>query len=337
MRARYRAKGDALFQAPEAERRATIGSYATVPLDKFAGLGSTGLSRTSVAATRADGAAVARALHALASDALVQHPDAKLKIGQIDPSVLAALARHPFGANPPAPTPGAKPRLRFDPDLLRGAGYHKLGLFLTRVRCVLESDELGNDEIQMGGTFVRPDGTTSIRTPFFVSQDMGSDDDDQHLVTYGGDGMKFAEWDLVIPGPHRLPEAWPTYYGSLIAMSEQDEGGFYEFLKHLWDKVSAAVTAAVGTAVGGAVGGALGGVIGAVAGAIVGALIGWLISVFQNPDEILGVVPLNLYLGAMTESYYAWAKLIGVPHTFTLRFTGDNSDYRADFHFRVYP
>jgi predicted ABC-type sugar transport system permease subunit len=126
-------------------------------------------------------------------------------------------------------------------------------------------------------------------------------------------------------------------------MAEKDDGGFYDFLKQLWefvdDKVKTAVAGAVGAAVGAALGSVIPGIgnlLGALAGWLVGVLVGWIISWFDNPDDIVAVRTFTMTLGAATKSYYDWAKLTTAKGCAgTVSFNGDGGRYRLGYTWRV--
>ena len=76
-------------------------------------------------------------------------------------------------------------------------------------------------------------------------------------------------------------------------------------------------------------GSALGGIVGAAVGAIVGLLIGWLISLFDNPDDIVGIRNAVFTLATFTKSYYDWAKITS-PGGYTF-----NMDFQDDGHYQI--
>ena len=217
-----------------------------------------------------------------------------------------------------------------DADLEAGLAFKKLRYFITQVRCLEETYEptSASDEINMGGIKVTPSGEHKIISEFVVSDDF----DQGEAVTYAGLGQKFAGWNI------DTGEPWPHVYGAAVCMAEKDNNGFYEFLLKLWDFVHEEVTEwLAGVVVGAAAGGSAGGVVGAIVGAVIGGIIGWIISLFNNPDDIVGVVPVTLSLGSAKKSYYDWAKLTsGGGLAGTLTFKGDGGHYEADMSFKVF-
>jgi hypothetical protein len=213
-------------------------------------------------------------------------------------------------------------------DLQAGLAFKKLRVFLGAVRCVEETNEAGSDEINMGGTRIDPFGNTKIIDEFVVSDDF----DEGEVVQYAGLGHKLTGWDLI------TDQGWPITYGILLAMAEKDDGGFWDFLHQLWEKVKEKAVALIAAGIGAAVGGTLGGALGALVGAVVGGIIGFIIGLFDDEDDIVGVVPVTLSLGSATKSYYDWAQLTsGEGLKTTAHFVGDGGYYRARLRFKVFP
>mgnify|MGYP001447735127 FL=1 len=218
-------------------------------------------------------------------------------------------------------------------DKSQGAKFKKLGLFIKRVKCVEETDEVGADEIAVGGSKTDPDGTTHLVHQFMIDDDF----DKGEIKTFPGNGRKFAEWNLVTDA------GYPQVYGSVMVFAEKDDGGFHKFLVELWRIVGDFVTKKVGQLTGAAIGAALGSAfagIGALIGAAIGWLIGeivkWIIELFDNPDDIIATKTFLLGLGAATKSYYEWAKLIGPQTLSQTIFSGDGGRYAVWWQYRVY-
>lgn len=227
--------------------------------------------------------------------------------------------------------PETKPTIKVDPDLKAGLAFKKMRLFITGVKCIEETDEVGSDEIYMGGNSTDPFGNTTAVSKFEVSDDF----DEGERVTFGL-SKAFAGWNLVTDS-----EGFPYVYGAVIAMAETDDGGFWKFLQDLWEGVKEAVTSAIGAAAGAAIGAAIGSAfagLGAVIGAAVGAFIGWILSLFaDNPDDIVGAKVVTMTLAAATKSYYDWAKLTTASGwTKTLAFKGDGGHYNVGIAFKAF-
>ncbi len=218
-----------------------------------------------------------------------------------------------------------------NPDVLAGAQYKTMKLFVRRVRCIDETDgEWGSDEIALGGTVTDALGKTSL-----VSQFLVHDDFDKGEVKNYGFSKVFCSWALQTGAA-----GFPYVYSAVIAMAEKDGGGFGKILQELWDivddKVKAAVGAAIGSAIGAAIGSAIPG-LGTLIGAVFGLLIGWIISLFDNPDDMIGTRVTMMTLGAATKSYYDWAKLTSAEGwTHTLTFRGDGGHYKVDLSYRIF-
>lgn len=218
-------------------------------------------------------------------------------------------------------------------DRAEGAKFKKLGLFIKTVECIDETDEVGADEIAVGGNKTNPDGSTHLIKQFMIDDDF----DTGEKKTFPSNGRKFAEWNLVTNAE------FPCVYGAVMVMAEKDDGGFHDFLVKLWKlvgdtlvkEIGKATGAAIGAAIGSAFGG-IGAVIGAAIGWLFGAIIGWLIDLFDNPDDIVAVKTFLMGLGAATKSYYEWAKLIGPSTLSKTDFNGDGGRYRVWWQYRVY-
>jgi hypothetical protein len=214
-----------------------------------------------------------------------------------------------------------------------GPTYTKLGFFVKRVKCLEETDEVGSDEILLGGFGVSPSGKM-INVPAWKV----SDDFDQGESVPYSPPRKFAEFNLAQPG--ELP--WPRSYVISLVMGEEDSGGFGDVLQALWEKIAKevekAAAAAVGTAAGSLVGTVLGGAIGAVAGAVIGAIIGWLVSLFDNPDDYVGTRVYGLDLLSPFKSYYDSLPNVtnGTSAGDVVHFKGDGGRYDVTMQWRVY-
>jgi hypothetical protein len=130
----------------------------------------------------------------------------------------------------------------------------------------------------------------------------------------------------------------------VVAMAEKDDGGFWKFLKDLYEQVKEEVEKAVAALAGAALGAALGstfGPLGTVAGAIVGAIVGWLCdlfaAIFDNEDDVVAVRVVTMTLADCRKSYYDWAKLTSpAGWTTTIPFKGDGGHYRVGVAFKVF-
>jgi hypothetical protein len=214
-----------------------------------------------------------------------------------------------------------------------GPLYKKLGFFIQSVKCNEETDEIGSDEILLGGFGVTPSGKM-----IEVGQWKVSDDFDKGEVVNYAPPRNFVEFDLFAKG--EFP--WPRTYTISLIMGEEDSGGFGDFLQAIWDKVGAEVTAAaaglIGIAVGTAVGTVLGGIIGSIAGAVLGAVIGWLIGLFDNPDDFVGINTWTLTLLSSFKKYYDSLPGVvgGSAPNGVMNFPGDGGNYDVALNWAVY-
>lgn len=225
------------------------------------------------------------------------------------------------------PNPSNAHNRNADTDAASGLMFKKMRLFINKVRCKEETDGPTSDEISLGGTKTNPFGSTTIVDQFRVSDDF----DEDEVVNFGM-SKKFAGWNL-----QTAPVGFPYVYTAVIAMAEKDDGGFYKFLKALWEEVDGKVKAAIAGLVGAAIGGAIGSVIGAVVGMVVGALIAWIIGLFDNSDDIIAVKTVVMGLASSKKSYYDWANLTAAGGSkFTLNFNGDGGRYVVDCSFKVF-
>jgi hypothetical protein len=209
-------------------------------------------------------------------------------------------------------------------DLQAGQAFTKLRLKILDVRCFEETDEWGSDEIAIGGVYTGPFGGSLPVDQTVVSEDFDEGEDvPMHLT--------FCEW-----GIDQNPD-WPHYYGAIVMLCEKDDGGFWDMIHKLWDKVAPEVKELIAMGVGAAVGGSFAGALGAIVGAVIGALVGWIINLFDNADDLLGSRTLTMTLASNTKSYYDWAQLTapgGYP--FQLQYHGDGSHYQVTGAFKVY-
>lgn len=312
-RAASRAKSERILAAPPEARRFLLGRHGGTDLAQYEKVGAAAFVNGSEKPT-IDGSKIISRFERLAQSELFL------------PAGSPAVSEHKH----PVPIDSAMAM-----DKAAGARYvpipyKKVGLFIKQVRCLVETDEVGADEIALGGLAVDPDGkATRLITPFRVSGDF----DQGEKVTYPN-GRLFAEWTI------DRSDGWPHVYGATLVMMEQDDGGFYRFLLDLWNVVKAEVIAAVATAAGGAIGAVLGNavvpIVGAAVGFVLGVLVPWFISLFDNADDLVGVHTPMLSLAASSNEYYQWAGLLDPPRLFDLRFRGDGGSYLVSCYYKVY-
>lgn len=225
-------------------------------------------------------------------------------------------------------------KVTLKPGVFKDLFYNKVGFYLKRVKCLEETNEIGSDEILLGGHGIDPTGKIIKIPQWKVSNDF-----DKGETRWYTPHRKVVEYSLA------AGNYWPKPYVITLAMGEEDGGGFYDILKSIWDKVGKEVSAAIGAAVGAAIGAAVGSsvpVIGTIIGAVVGALIGWLITLFDNPDDFVDLVSWTLWLGARHKPYfqslggltYQNDQFIAPPGW--MKFRGDGGKYDAELYWKVW-
>ncbi|HYP01399.1 MAG TPA: hypothetical protein VER76_14510 [Pyrinomonadaceae bacterium] len=308
-RARARENARAIMESAPPLRQQHFGRYAAIALNDYKSVGSDNME-SRVGALQVNSAALKKGLETLHKRLTVAH------LEPAEPATSPQRERVKVQAG------------QSNPDLEAGKRFKKLRLYIREVRCIEEtSDGPGSDEINLGGTIVGATGNTVLVDQFQVSDDFDAGESRDPNRVFGGYTLRTES------------QGFPYVYTAVVVMAEKDDGGFYKFLKELWEKVGDKVQQAVAGLVGAGVGAALGalaGPIGAVVGAVFGALIGWLISLFDNADDIVGVKTVQLGLGACTKSYYDWAKLTTAQGLkSTLFFKGDDGRYEVDLSWKV--
>jgi hypothetical protein len=165
------------------------------------------------------------------------------------------------------------------------APHSSLTLRLHKVHCVDQTtpgveEWASHDEICLGGTASSGSGdqTNTTAIPQFL---VGTFKDGDEKVYDPPKALK----------TFSLPGGYPKTFLCLIAIAEQDGGGFATFLSDLLhsveDEIDAVITAA-GVAAGAAIGGAFGGPVGALVGAVGVVLVNEIIKLIGNikNDEI---------------------------------------------------
>lgn len=309
-RARAQEKARALLKAAPQLRREHFGRYAAIDVKDFAALGSDGID-SRVGALKVDSAALKKSLNKLHARLTVRpSEDDKVKIPPIKND-----------------TPG-KSMDDIDADASNGLRFKKLQLYIRKVRCRVETNELSDsDEINLGGIIVGATGNTVLVNQFKVSHDF-----DAGEVKDFGFNRVFGTWKL-----RTSAAGFPYVYTAVIAMAEKDDGGFGDFLKGLFEGIVEIVGTMLGGAIGAAIGaalGSLGGPILMLVGGLIGGIIGWIVGMLK--DDIVGVHTLQMGLGSYRKSYYDWAKLTSAQGAQgTLTFKGDGGRYEVDYTWKV--
>ena len=302
--AAYAAKAKQLLATPQS--RAEFGSYAALDPDKLMSLS-----------------------HAAVAKQIGLKPAADSAVTQLKTLNLAGMSRLDLLAGAPADSdatpPVGKPSHNPDP----GLAYKRLEFKIVWIRCLDSSGGVfeGDDELLIGGVVTGAQGAV-VKVP----QTYLGEFDDGDVYTWPDGGYVFHKYDLI------TNKGWPTYYSATVALADQDDGGFADFLNSLWSKIGSYITSAISAAatagLGAALGAAFGG-LGAVVGAVVGALIGWLISLVHNEDDIIGTQTATLSLGGDSLSYYNWAKLTSPGGLAGIMSFSDDGFYRLQYSWRV--
>lgn len=216
----------------------------------------------------------------------------------------------------------------FPPIKLNEPRYKRVGFYITKVSCVEETDEIGSDEILLSGVGVYPTGEVVQPAVWKVS-----DDFDTGEAVVLAPPRTYVEFDLA------KGTQWPKTYVITVVLAEEDSGGFGDFLQDLWSQVGKDASNAVGAAVGGAagtkVGSTLGGIIGQVVAEVFGAIIGWLVSLFHNPDDLIGTQSWVLTLASDTKKYCDGLHISSPVVPGPMKFIGDGGNYEVNLLWKV--
>jgi hypothetical protein len=241
--------------------------------------------------------------------------------------------------------------------------YSKLELHLNTVRCREETDEVGSDEILLGGQLIRPDGVIKSIDSFKVSDDFDAGEtryyDSSKCIDMPKEFRAINENAGVCHGhysdPYRgkllvrtnLDGPWPGTYGLLLVMVEEDYGGINSLLKEIHDAVHDELQAAIVDAsskAGGPINAEeLGAIIGEVIGWIVSGLMAWLVNLFDNQDDPISTQAWLITVANPTKEWFNERTAGGLSAPSgeraskmkKLDFNGDGGKYRARLHFRA--
>jgi hypothetical protein len=187
------------------------------------------------------------------------------------------------------------------------AGYTGLKFYITKVKCVEETDGFGSDEIYLGVNCVDETGDTSYKYAK-VSDDF----DTGEVVDYGFPGKEFQYFNLKEGG-----DKFPKIYTVGVAMVEEDVGNMSGWFKDLHEKIHAAIKQMLkeaGYALGELIGlGDLGALIGSIVAGIIKWLADWLFAIFSNDymGTFMTKAVINSYTGNWTATgtrFFSWSK-----------------------------
>jgi hypothetical protein len=207
---------------------------------------------------------------------------------------------------PPAVDGLARMDLLQSPMVIQ-SGYKGLKFYISKVKCVEETNEWGDDEIYLGGNFIDETGDASYSW-FRVSKDF----DTNEVVDYGFPGKELQYFNLTEAG-----NIFPKIYTVALTMVEEDVGNMSGWFKDLFEQVKAKLKAflvGLGIAAGSLLGlGAVGALVGAVFGAIFDWLLGWLVGLLEN--NFMGTRVLQATVNSYTGNWvsgggpiFAWSK-----------------------------
>ena len=119
-------------------------------------------------------------------------------------------------------------------DKKAGLAFTRLEFFISKVRCKESTnDQMGDDEIHMGGVAIGATGNHEKVNQWSVNEDMDATSG-KNVRNYSG-GKHFATYQ--IDTEIRKPDAFPHVYSAVVALAEIDCGGFTDFLKSVWKHV----------------------------------------------------------------------------------------------------
>jgi hypothetical protein len=225
-------------------------------------------------------------------------------------SIAPAILRSPLLPRPPR-FAGIPTRLEFRVHELFCADETD-GVFGT---------EWGSDEMHLGGSAIDATGVTTKIDQFKVA-----DFDDGDVHTWASPKV-MTTFDLT------RGTDWPKTYFFVLALAEEDGGGFSKYLDDLVNKIAEVVkdklAAWIGVGVGVASGGPIGAVIGFVVGYVVGKAIEWL-KAWWN-DEIFAPVTVNVEIAGNSARF---GGAVDSPNV-VARMTGHGGDYRLTYDWRL--
>jgi hypothetical protein len=218
-----------------------------------------------------------------------------------------------------------------DTDEFEAAVTDKLGLYVTQVKCVDETNPefWGSDEIAIAGVTVDETGDTKKVSETYVG---GGFDD--------GDAKNYSpHWQFTwfnLREEHGSPGSkWPKMYFVTFILAEKDHGGFASALDKVWQKIAAKVKEAITKAVTGAlselVGPAIAAAIGKVAAWIVDKLVNWIISTFK--DDVFPPFAAKIKVSSLTAAWPGGSKTGPVR---TAYFSGHGGQYSVQYYWKLY-
>lgn len=177
----------------------------------------------------------------------------------------------------------------------------QVALDIIRLVCIDETGgdwggEWGEDEMRFGAVITENDKSTTL----VADQKIGDFDD--------GDVVEYPNPNTIFTATLNADYTQPKIFTATLALAEEDNGGFAEWLEALYKAIQAdleliftAIGAAAGAWIGAKIGGVLGtavkgpigAVIGALIGLIVGALVGFIVGTLKDdmfPPQMTALV-----------------------------------------------
>lgn len=249
------------------------------------------------------------------------------------------------------------------PKLVVGPSFERLEFHLNSVKCLEETDEVGADEILLGGQIVEPSGNLKKIDRFKVS-----DDFDKGEIRYydyslcGSIPRKDLPPYLAAMCPNgdtsdryagrklgsAVPAAQgPSTFALVLVMGEEDTGGgFVDMLGAVYDALKDEIEKELqdlGAKAGEAIGGALGEAAGQILAWAVSEIIEWISSLFDNKDDLVQARSWLVELQSKRMSHVEGLAADHLPSPAgtwaspmkKLKFRGDGGAYDARLHWRA--
>ncbi len=203
--------------------------------------------------------------------------------------------------------------------------YDYVSLKLEKVKCIIDCDGWGADEILIGGLIINESGKMFVLDSFKVG-------DFEEI----GDERRYSPPKQLTKFKLRQgADVWPKFYTVMVAMAEEDIAGFHEFLVILYiylrDYVSEQFVDLVASNVGGAMTQLLAIfniIIANIVAAILLLVFGWLFELWK--DDWIGIQSLACYQST------PYSDFGGSANSGTLQemYTGDGGKYSVDFNWQ---
>lgn len=325
----------------------------------------------------------ARSLHAHAAAAFARLSPKRLKRARAKASALLTAAStiklEHFGIYgdesyhaaklPPKPDPAVsgavkdvaeKQNKQSKPKQDEGPKLRRFEIHLNSVRCNEETDEVGADELMLGGHVIEPNGNIVDIGSWLVYDDF--DQGEVMVFDWSVCRERGPEYSAYCPNgsakdPYagrrlvssKFPANTPASWAFVLVAGEQDDGGFGDLLNDFYAELKDEIDEAV-VGLGGAVGsvafswlGPIGSAIGAAIGAALSALFEWFMNLWDNQDDFIAARSRTFTFKHNTEKHLAQHEgrlpgpkgvIVGEMNAFDM--VGDGGSYRVRYHWRVF-